>query len=109
MRVAIHNYRADFAEAFRTYVERRLRFALNRFGGRVGPVTVRISANSPAEHSCRISTEMLPFGRIAVEETDSDLFAAIDRATGRIGWLFGRKLERAREARVGRESIRLAA
>ncbi|MGH9590659.1 MAG: HPF/RaiA family ribosome-associated protein [Terracidiphilus sp.] len=109
MRVAIHNYRADFAEAFRTYVERRLRFALKRFGGRVGRVTVRISANSPTENSCRISTEILPFGRIAVEETDSDLFAAIDRATGRIGWLFGRKLERVREAGVGRESIRLAA
>ena len=109
MQVAIHNYRADFAEAFRTYVERRLRFALKRFGGRVGQVTVRISANSPAENSCRISTEILPFGRFAVEETDSDLFAAIDRATGRIGWLFGRKLERARDAGFGRESIRLAA
>lgn len=109
MRVAIHNYRADFNEAFRNYVERRLRFSLNRFGGRVGQVTVRLSANSPTEHSCRISTEIVPFGRIAVEETDTDLFAAIDRATGRIGWLFGRKLERAREARLGRESIRMAA
>ncbi|HEX8713797.1 MAG TPA: HPF/RaiA family ribosome-associated protein [Terracidiphilus sp.] len=109
MRVAIHNYHADLSEAFKMYVERRLRFALNRFGGRVGEVTVRISPDGPSENSCRVSTEVLPFGRIAVEETDSDLFAAIDRATGRIGRLFGRKLERARDARSGRESIRLAA
>ena len=109
MQVAIHNYRADLTEAFKKYVERRLRFALHRFGSRVGHVTVRISVHGPAEVSCRISTEMLPFGRIAVEETNSDLFAAIDRATGRIGWLFGRKLERAREAGVSRESVRLAA
>lgn len=109
MQVAIHNYRTDLTDALTRYVERRLRFALHRYGGRVGHVTVRISAKGPAETSCRISTEILPFGRIAVEETNSDLFAAIDRATGRIGWLFGRKLERAREASVGRESIRLAA
>ena len=109
MQVAIHTYRTDLKEAFTRYVERRLRFALQRYGGRVGRVMVRISANGPAEASCRISTAMLPFGRIAVEETHSDLFVAIDRATRRIGWLFGRKLERAREASVGPESIRLAA
>lgn len=109
MRVAIQNYRADLAGAFKTYVERRLRFALNRFGGRVGQITVRINATGPAENSCRISTEILPFGRIAVEETDSDLFAAIDRATGRMGWLFGRELDRLREARLGRDSVRMAA
>lgn len=109
MRIAVHEYRTDLVQAFKAYVERRLRYALNRFGGRVGRVTVRISADGPAENICRISAEILPFGRIAVEETDSDLFAAIDRATGRIGWLFGRKLERARDARSGRESIRLAA
>lgn len=109
MRVTIHEYRADLVEAFKLYVERRLRFALNRFGERVGQVTVRIYADGPARNTCRIGAEIVPFGRIAVEETDSDLFAAIDRATGRIGWLFGRKLERAREARLGRESIRLAA
>ncbi len=109
MRVATHLNDADLSEAFKSYVERRLRFALGRFGGRVGQVTVRIGGDGPAENRCRISTEVLPFGRVAVEESDPDLFAAIDRATGRIGRLFGRELERARDARVGRESVRLAA
>jgi ribosomal subunit interface protein len=99
----------DLAEALKTYIERRLRFSLGRFGNRVGQISIRIKGNGPAGSRCRISTEVVPFGHVAVEETSHDLFAAIDAATGRIGRLFGRELERAREARLGRESIRLAA
>lgn len=109
MQVAIHNYRADLTEALQSYVERRLKFALSRFGGRVGRITVRICADGPAEHNCRVSAEILPFGRIAVEESDADLFAAVDRATALIGRRFGRELARAHEARLGRETIRAAA
>jgi len=109
MQIAIHLSDADLAGAVHSYVERRLRFALSRFGGRVGHVTVRMNADGPASSRCRIEAEILPFGHVAVEEIDSDLFAAIDRATGRIGRLFSRKLERTREDRTGRESIRVAA
>lgn len=105
--VRINN--TDLAEAFRSYVERRLRFALGRFGGRVGQVTVSVAAADRADHHCHISAEILPFGRVEVEESGSDLFSAIDRAAGRIGRLFGRELKRARDARFGLESIRLAA
>jgi hypothetical protein len=55
---------------------------------------------------CHINAEVLPGRRVTVEESDPDLFSAIDRATGRIGCLFGRELERARDARVSRESVR---
>ncbi len=99
----------DLAEVFKNYVERRLRFGLGRFGDRVGSVTVRVHGGGNVESECRISAELRPFGRVAVEEKDSDLFAAVDRATGRIGRLFGRELERSREARIGRESVRIAA
>jgi ribosome-associated translation inhibitor RaiA len=99
----------DWNEILRNYVERRLKFALGRFGGRVGRVVVRAGARAPGENHCRISAEILPFGRVVVQETDHDLFAAIDRATGRIGRKFGRELMRVREANTGRESIRLAA
>ena len=109
MHVSMHMSDVDVAEAFTSYVERRLRFGLGRFGERVGQVTVRMSADGPTARQCRISAEVLPFGRVAVEETDPDLFAAIDRATGRIGRLFGRELERIRDARGGRQSVRIAA
>ena len=109
MHIAMHINDVGLAEAFNSYVERRLRFGLGRFGSRVGQVTVRIGEDGPGECECRISTELLPFGRVAVEEKDPDLFAAIDRATGRIGRLFGRELERVRDSRIGRDSVRLAA
>jgi ribosome-associated translation inhibitor RaiA len=109
MHVLTHIIDADTSEALKCYIERRLHFALARFGGRVGQVTVRISGDGPGRSRCRISTEVLPFGRVAVEESDPDLFAAIDRTTGRIGRLFGRELDRCRDSRVGRESVRTAA
>jgi putative sigma-54 modulation protein len=106
MQVTMHINGADLAEACRSYVERRLRFSLGRFGSRVGEVTVRLGGAGGAGQRCRVSAELVPFGRVAVEESDPDLFAAMDRATGRIGRLFGRELERARDARMGRESVR---
>ena len=60
MHVVTHVNDVDLAEAFISYVERRLRFALGRFGARVGQVTVRIGADGPGERQCRISTEILP-------------------------------------------------
>lgn len=106
MQVAIHSYHTDLVGALKTYVDRRLRFALGRFGGRVGQVTVRICKQGPSENSCRLSTELRPFGRLAVEEVDSDLFAAIDRATNRLGRVFAHELDRVQNARVGHESMR---
>lgn len=100
---------SELVEVFKSYVERRIRFALGRFGGRVGQITVRVMGAGREVHRCRITAEILPFGRVAVEEADSDLLLAIDRATGRIGRLFGRELERARDSRIGRDSIRTAA
>jgi len=109
MRITTHFNGADVERAFESYVERRLRFALARFGSHVGQVTVRIGADGRTRNECRISTEVLPFGRVSVEESDPDLFAALDRATGRIGRLFGRELGRARDSRMSRESVRTAA
>ncbi len=96
----------------RPYVERRLRFALSRFGNRVGHILVRVAVNGRGENSCRITAEVLSFGRLttlAIEESGPDLFAAIDRATGRIGHLCAREIERTRQSRTGRDSVRLAA
>jgi ribosomal subunit interface protein len=108
MQIEFRIQNTDAAEAIRGYIERRLRFGLGRFGSRVRQVTVRISS-SANETECRITTELRPFGRVAVREVDTDLFAAIDRATGRVGRLFGRELHRVREARMSHDSIRTAA
>lgn len=109
MQVQMHITGTDVAESFKTHVEKRLRFALSRFGRRVGQITIRIGTAGRLDSRCRISVEVLPFGNVAVEESDTDLFTAISRAAGKIGRQFGRELERMREIRLGRESIRRTA
>lgn len=100
---------ANASEAIRSYVDRRLRFALSRFGQRVGYITVRIRPDGPSGSHCWIRAEVVPFGQVVVEDSDSDLFTTVDRATGKIGRQFGRELERIRNSHVGRDSVRLAA
>ena len=109
MHISIHVNDPDASKAINSYVDRRLRYALGRFGSRVGPISVNVAGEGPMQTHCRIVAEVLPFGRVAVEENGADFFTAVDRATGRIGRLFGRELERIRQARVTRESVRFAA
>jgi ribosome-associated translation inhibitor RaiA len=105
----MHINEANLSESLRSYLERKLRFALARFRDRVGLLTVRTSAEGRGKARCRIIAEILPFGRVVAEETGPDIFSAADRATGMIGRRVHRELERARDARFGRESVRLAA
>ena len=109
MQISVHINEGDLGESLRSYLERRLRFALARFRDRVGLITVRISMEGRGKARCQVIAEMLPFGRVIAEETGIDLFSAVDRATSMIGRRFSRELDRAREARLGRESVRLAA
>lgn len=108
MQICFRIQNIDPGCVLKSYIERRLRFALGRFGERVAEVAVRMSGNAK-ENECRISTELRPFGRVAVREVDPDLFVAIDRATGRVGRLFGRELQRVRDLRRNQESVRMAA
>ncbi len=109
MRIRTQITDSDISAAFKTYIERRLRFALSRFADRIGMISIRLKANGSTGHRCRISAEILPAGHVTVTESDVDLFAAIDRASGKLGQQFARAIERMRDAKVCRQSIRLAA
>ena len=84
----------------REHVERRLGFALGRFGEHVGRVSVRLAdVNGPRggeDKLCRIVVEVLGHGRVVVEDADHDLTVAIDRAADRVGQAVRRKLDRTR-------------
>lgn len=109
MQIRTYVSHSDVSDAFRTHIERRLRFALGRFGDRVGVIAVRFKSKGPAGHRCHMSAQLSGFGRVIINESDFDLFVAIDRAAGKLGEQFGRTLERMRDAKVSRQSIRLAA
>ena len=91
----------DLADVLQGYIDRRLRFALSRFGDRVGLVLVTLSdfngTDGRVVKSCHISAELKPFGRVAARETDPDLYMAIDRSAGRVGRLFALRLGRDRD------------
>jgi len=82
-------------------VERRLYFALSRFGGRVKAVSVSlVDLNGPGggiDKRCSMQARLAPRGTVRVEHTDSELSAAVDRAATRLGRAVIRALERRRE------------
>ena len=110
MNIEIRTQHLDLADALQGYVKRRLRFCLSRFRPRLGLITVRLSdINGPrggVDKCCRIIAEVVPSGSVVLEETDADLYAAIDRAVDRVGRSLTRHLKWTRELGTERESIR---
>ncbi len=90
------------ATDLREYIERRLRFALGRFSTAVGNVTARVTdANGPrggSDKHCLIVVKLRAAGSkpITVEDTDTDLRAAVTRASNRAGRCVARAIERRR-------------
>jgi ribosome hibernation promoting factor len=111
MEVEVRIQSVDVADAVRTYAARRIRFALGRVASRVGRVVIRMSdvngARGGVDQCCHISAELLPTGKVVLEQTDADLFTAIDRAAERVGQAFRREIQRLRDARSRRESVRV--
>src|SRR5438094_1252535 len=78
MNVDVWIQSADLKGALGTYIKRRLHFALGRFTGKLGRVSVRI--------------ELLPNGRtLRQEAVDRNLYIAIDLAIERIARTFERE------------------
>ncbi len=92
------------------YVERRLNFALSRFGERIGRVTTRISILSASRSQdllCRINADLHPFGVVTAEAVDVDVYSAIDRCVSRLARICQSKCARPRSRTVSRSSIRI--
>jgi putative sigma-54 modulation protein len=111
MEVDIRIKDTDLADAVRTYAARRIRFALGRFASRVGRIVVRISdingKRGGVDKCCHIGAEVLPAGKVVLQQIDADLFTAIDRASERAGRTLRRNIERARKVRTQRDSVRI--
>ena len=61
---------------------------MSRFGDRVTKTTVIVSESANAEQnagSCSISVDLKPFGQLVAQETDPEVYAAIDRAAAASG------------------------
>lgn len=104
MRIHIQSLGFELSEAIREHVLRRLRFALAHAADRIRRVTVRVSdINGPrggADKCCHILITMEKLPEIAVEDIESDLYVAIDRAADRAARTVTRRIGRSLEHRA---------
>ena len=104
MRIRVRSRGFELTNALRAHAERRLLFALGRFGIRLQSVMLGMDdVNGPrggADKRCQIVARLAPWGDVRVEELDGDLYAAIDRAADRVARAVVREMERRREMRL---------
>jgi putative sigma-54 modulation protein len=110
MEVEVRIQDNDLGVAVRNYSVRRMRFAMGPFSSRVGRIVIRISdvngTRGGVDQCCHVTAELLPSGKVVVEQVDADLFAAIDRACERAGRSLSREIQRVRAGRTRHESVR---
>ena len=101
MQIDIQSQGFALTHALRDHADRRLKFALARAGPRIRHVTVRLSdVNGPRggiDKCCRIQVMLNGLGGVMIEDTEADLYLAIDRAVDRAGRNVARRVARGRE------------
>ena len=99
MQIEIQARNFSLTHAMRVYIERRLGFALSSCYRHVKRILVRLSdINGPrggSDKRCQLEV-MLPGQTVVVENTEADLYVAINRATSRAGRTVMRQLRRRR-------------
>ncbi len=89
MNIQIRNRGVDLSAEWMEYAERRLRFALSRFEGRIGSIVITVSdTNGPKggdDKECKIAVRAAGGNRVVISERGSDLFVAVAHAAERVG------------------------
>ena len=105
MRIEVRGRHLEDTDGLQGHVERRLRFALGRFTGAVGRVTVRVEdVNGPrggVDKRCRLVVALAPRGELIIEDEDADVRTLLDRSADRAGRAVERRLARRRARRFG--------
>ena len=100
MQVDIQARKFSLTNALRSHIKRRLGFALSARDDHIQRVIVRLSdINGPrggADKCCHIQVVLAHLPDVVIEDTETDLYAAIDRAADRAGRTTGRRLARQR-------------
>lgn len=102
LRIRVRN--TEISPAFEEWIERRVWFALAKFGGRICRITALLEdMNGPrggVDQRCRVEVILVRSGKIQAEATDADAVVAVSRATNRIARRLRDALERRRTRRV---------
>ncbi len=98
MQIDIQTRELPLTEALRSHIERRLSFSLSGCGDRIQRVVVRLlDINGPrggvGQH-CQLQVVLLGLSDIIIEDTETDMRVAIDRACNRAGRTAVRRIKR---------------
>lgn len=98
MQIDIQSRSFSLTKALLTYTEQRLLFSMSYWSDHIDAVIVRLSdINGPrggADKRCHVQIVIQGLPDIVVEDTECDLYAAIDRAMDRARRTVARKLDR---------------
>jgi len=100
MQIDIQARNFSLTKALRGHIERRLGFALGSREHHIQRIIVRLSdINGPRggiDKHCHVQVMLAHLPAVVIEDTQADLYAAIDRASDRAGRTVGRRLTRQR-------------
>ncbi len=106
MQIDIQARDFSLTEALKNYVELRLGYALNTRYDRIKRVLVRLSdINGPRggnDKCCQLHVVLPGQADVVIADTQSNLYAAIDRAADRASHAVSRKLARLQRSKRGR-------
>jgi ribosomal subunit interface protein len=91
----------NLTDALREHAERRVAFALSRFGDRMTRVTMRLADGNGADKRCVLRVRLAGMPDAVITERAGDLYAAIDRAADRAGRTVARRLQRHHDTVLG--------
>ena len=98
MQIDIQACDFSLTDALRSHAERKLRFALTCCVDHIQRVVMRLSdINGPrvgADKRCHVQIVLAGLPDVVIEDTEADLYVAIDRATGRAGRTAVRRINR---------------
>ena len=112
MQIQIQARQFSLTDALRSHAEWRLRFALTYFNNRIQRVVMRLSdingTRGGPDKRCHLQVVLKGLPDVVIEDTEADLYNAIDRATDRAGRTIERRLTRQRELARSSGQYRLA-
>lgn len=98
MEIRLTARNVELSDDLREHIERRIYFALSRFGHRIRKVDVKVEdINGPRggmDKRCSVIVRIAPGRRVAIEDSDSDILVAVDRAADRLGRAVAREIDR---------------
>jgi putative sigma-54 modulation protein len=101
MQIDIQARGFDLTDGIREHTKKRLGFAIDWAQDDVREIKIRLSdVNGPRggeDKRCLIQIPMIGKSSIVIEDVESDLYSAIDKAIHRMERVLAKRLERARE------------